>query len=772
MGAIGMRGVGVLAVAGATIGLLPNLAVAEDQTVYQVPPMEVIGVSPVLGTGIEKDKVPSDVQTFSAPEMTQGEPFGIGDVLERRLSSVSTADYQGNELMPSLSFRGFTASPVLGQPQGLAIYQGGMRVNEAFGDVVNWDTIPSFAINKMQLLPGSNPVFGLNALGGSISLDMKNGFNTQGGSAELAGGTFGRAKALAEVGGQVGDFGFYTGAQALNDDGWRLYSPARMLQSYSDFDWRGDSTEIGLGITLAASYLGNNGATPTQILDASWSSPFTTPDNQRNSVAAADLRGSHDFDESTAVQGNAYFRHLRTAVTNGNTSQFGDCGGGLSGLLCDDTGAQLFSLSGAPIPTPASPIGQINDVLTQTDSAGASAQLSHQSTLFSKDNTVVAGVSLDAGRTAYTSSTVTGSFNAQRIVVPTGYTLGGANNYTSLRADNIYGGLYATDTLSLTKSLSLTLAGRYNAAEIRLLDQNGTALNGDHAYFRVNPSAGLAWKVSPAVTAFTNYSEANRVPTPAELECANPDLPCTVPNAFAGDPPLKQVVSRSIEAGARGRVQLGDKGKDKDVVNWSAAGFFSNNQNDIIFVSAPAQLTSGFFQNAGYTQRFGLETNLDGRMGAFSWFAGYSLVRATFESPFAINNPSNPGADASGNIYVRPGSVMPGIPMHSFKAGASYDVTSRWTVGGDMVAQSGVFLQGDEANLQAKTAPFAVFNAETDYRLTSYATAYVRANNLLNSRYATAGIYSDGSEFGYPAADRFLTPAAPFNLWAGMRATF
>ncbi len=748
--------------------LLPNIAVADDQPVYQVPPIEVIGVSPVLGTGIEKDKVPSDVQTFSAPQMTQGEPFGIDDVLERRLSSVTAADYQGNELMSSLSFRGFTASPVLGQPQGLAVYQNGMRVNEAFGDVVNWDMIPSFAVNKMQVLPGSNPVFGLNALGGSISLQMKNGFNTQGGSADVAGGSFGRAKAIAEVGGQVGNFGFYTGAQALNDDGWRQFSPARMLQSYSDFGWRGDSTEIGLGVTLGASYLGNNGATPTQILDAGWGTAFTTPDNQRNSVAAVDLRGSHDIDDETSVQGNAYFRHLRTAVANGNTSDFQDCAGGLGGFLCDNSGAQLFSLNGAPIPTPAGSIGQINDVLTQTDSVGASAQLSRQATLFGMTNTTIAGVSVDAGHTAYTSSTVMGSFNAQRTVVPNGYTLGGSSNFTSLRADNTYGGLYATDTLSLTNSLDLTLAGRYNAAEIRLLDQNGTALNGDHAYFRFNPSAGLAWKLTAQVTAFTNYSEANRVPTPAELECANPALPCTVPNAFAGDPPLKQVVARSVEAGARGRIPL----SGKDVINWSAAGFYSNNQNDIIFVTAPAQLTSGFFQNAGYTQRVGLETNIDGRHGAFSWFAGYSLVRATFESAFAINTPSNPSADAAGNIYVRPGDVMPGIPMHSFKAGASYDVTSQWTVGGDMVAQSGVFLQGDEANLQAKTAPFAVFNAETDYHLTSYATAYLRANNLFNTKYATAGIYSDGSQFGYPATDRFLTPAAPFNVWAGMRMTF
>lgn len=750
-----------------TAALAPLPAAAGDQPVYDIPPVEVVGLSPVQGTGIDKDKVPVDVQTYSAKDMAEGHPLGVDDVLMRRLSSVSAADYQGNELQPSLQIRGYTASPVLGEPQGIAVYQDGMRVNEAFGDVVNWDMVPTFAVNQMQVLPGSNPVFGLNALGGAVSMQMKNGFNTQGGSAELAGGTFGRAKAMAEIGGHTGNFGFYTGAQAINDDGWRQYAPSRLAQSYSDLDWRGESTEVGLGLTLGASYLGNNGSAPQELLSSSWSSAWTTPDNQRDSLVAMDLRLTHDINDATSLQGNAYFRHMRSAVTNGSTSNFQDCGGGLAGNLCDGSGNQLFNINGNAIPTPGGGIAQIQNLLTVSDSAGLSGQITRQSTLFGLDNTAVAGLSLDAGRSNYTATTLVGSFiDSLRVAVADGETLGGTN-YTSLRTDNLYGGAYVTDTLSLTRSLALTLAGRYNAAEVRLQDQNGTALNGDHSYTRLNPSAGLTWKITPTLTAFTDYSEANRVPTPAELGCANAALPCTVPNAFAGDPALKQVVSRSVEAGARGKIPLGGK----DGINWSAAGFFSNNQNDIIFVTSPTNLTSGYFQNAGYTQRVGLETNIDGRHGALTWFAGYSLVRATFESTFTENE-SNPGAGTNGNITVRPGDAMPGVPMHTLKAGASYDLTSRWTIGGDMVAESGVYLRGDEANVQNQTTPYAVFGAETDYRLTQAMTAYIRANNLFDTHYTTAGVYSDGSQFGYAQNDRFLTPAAPFNLWAGMRVTF
>jgi outer membrane receptor protein involved in Fe transport len=747
--------------------LLPTLARADDRPVLQTAPVEVIGVTPVQGTGIDKDKVPVNVQTFSAKEVGAGSALGINDSLSRRMGSVSLADYQGNEFQPSLSFRGFTASPVLGEPQGLAVYQNGMRANEAFGDVVNWDTIPSFAVDKLQVLPGSNPVFGLNALGGAISMQMKNGFNMKGSSVDLAGGLYGRAKSVAETGLQTGNVGFYTGVMALNDDGWRKYSPSRVVQSYSDLGWRGDSTEIGLGLTLAGSYLGNNGATPREILDSSRSSPFTTPDNQRDALAAVDLRVSHEINDQTSLQLSTYVRHLRSAVQNGNASQFQDCGDDNAGQLCSDGGTPLADRNGNAIPTPAGSIAQINNLLTQTDSGGASAQISHQRKVFGLDNSLIAGLSVDGGRTRYTASTEVANFDDQRVANGTGYILGGTN-FTDLRATNAYGGLYATDTLSLTPKLDWTIAGRYNAAEVRLQDENGTALNGDHSFTRLNPSTGLTYKLTPGVTTFANYSEANRVPTAAELSCADPNQPCRVPNAFAGDPALKQVVSRGVEAGARGQVALGAK----DRMNWSFAGFASNNQNDIIFVTSGTQATAGYFRNAGYTQRTGIEGQIDGRHGPIGWFASYALVHATFESAFDVANPSNPGADAGGNIHVLPGSVMPGIPRHILKAGASYDMTERWTLGGDMVATTGVFLRGDEANLQEKTAPYAVFNAETNYRLTDNATVYLRANNIFNTSYATAGVYSDGSQFGFPSADRFLTPGAPFNVWAGVRMSF
>lgn len=84
---------------------------------------------------------------------------------------------QGNPFQPDLNFRGFTASPLLGTPQGLSVYMDGVRLNQPFGDVVSWDLIPRSVIGSIALMPGSNALFGLNTLGGALAIQTKDGLN-------------------------------------------------------------------------------------------------------------------------------------------------------------------------------------------------------------------------------------------------------------------------------------------------------------------------------------------------------------------------------------------------------------------------------------------------------------------------------------------------------------------------------------------------------------------------------------------------------------------
>src|SRR6516165_4414101 len=148
----------VLPVLAIALVLLPAAATAESPSAEEaapvtLPEVEVVGATPLLGSGVDRDKVPAQTHVLT----------------DRDISPA------GNPFQPNLLYHGFLASPLQGNPQGLAVYLNGARFNQPFGDTVNWDLIPDLAVDRMDLV-GSNPVFGLNALGGALSIRMKNGF--------------------------------------------------------------------------------------------------------------------------------------------------------------------------------------------------------------------------------------------------------------------------------------------------------------------------------------------------------------------------------------------------------------------------------------------------------------------------------------------------------------------------------------------------------------------------------------------------------------------
>src|SRR5262249_15123295 len=128
---------------------------------------------------IDRDKIPWNIEAPTPGDFEPTKAWSVPDALMRRVPSVFITDTAGNPFQPDVQFRGFQASPTVGTPQGLAVYQNGVRINEAFGDTVNWDFIPERAINRLDIHP-SNPIFGLNALGGAIAIEMKNGFTYAG----------------------------------------------------------------------------------------------------------------------------------------------------------------------------------------------------------------------------------------------------------------------------------------------------------------------------------------------------------------------------------------------------------------------------------------------------------------------------------------------------------------------------------------------------------------------------------------------------------------
>jgi len=336
--------------------------------------------------------------------------------------------------------------------------------------------------------------------------------------------------------------------------------------------------------------------------------------------------------------------------------------------------------------------------------------------------------------------------------------------------------LYAVDTFTVIDPLAVQVSGRLAYSRLELIDREGTALNGEHDFLRVNPAAGVTYRLAEPVTLFASYAEGSRAPSAIELACADPEEPCRLPNAFVADPPLDQVVTRSVELGVRGehgRTRVGPSPRPR--YTWSAAGFGSRNFDDIIFV-AGSQIGTGYFRNAGQTQRVGLELAASTNLGIVEAFASYTLLRATFESQLLLPAAPNPGIaggddddDEGSEILVERGDRMPGIPTHSLKAGVTVHPWPAWAIGVTVIAQSDRPYRGDEANLIDGVNGYAIASAFTSYQVLEPLRVFVKAENLFDTEYETFGLLAEPDEVLEGASDpRFQGPGAPLGVWAGL----
>jgi outer membrane receptor for Fe3+-dicitrate len=273
---------------------------------------------PIASGGMERAKIPANVQIVTSQEIERTGTSNLMDVLDRRLSSVSVTDSAGNPFQATVTYRGFAASPVPGTPQGLAVYQNGIRINEAFGDVVNWDLIPTVAIDRAVVFT-NNPVFGLNALGGAISLEMKNGFTYQGTEIDFRAGSRGRAQASLQSGQQIGNFATYIAAEGIDDRGFRKFSPSYVRRLYGDLGYRAEDMELHLNVGAASNFFGATAPVPIQLLQQDYSAVYTNPQTTRNVLGQIALNGTYNVTPTFTLQGNVYFRgfnqnHISTAT--------------------------------------------------------------------------------------------------------------------------------------------------------------------------------------------------------------------------------------------------------------------------------------------------------------------------------------------------------------------------------------------------------------------------------------------------------------------------
>ncbi|MEC5404535.1 TonB-dependent receptor [Paraburkholderia sp. MPAMCS5] len=713
-------------------------------------PIVVVGTTPLLGIGTPLAQVPANVQTVHAQDIAQQHRNTLTDYFAKNLPSVDIADAQGNPYQMNVNYRGFTASPLLGTPQGISVFVDGVRVNEPFGDVVNWDVLPQQAIDTIQLIPGSNPTYGLNTLGGALAITTKNGRTSAGGEAEVALGSWGRKTAQIEQGGTLGqNLDYYVTGNVANDNGWAEQNASRIRQIFGKLRYTDADTTLSLSAGGADNDLHGTQTIPRSFL-GNPKQPYTYPDQNQNSAGYVTLSGEHSFNDHVELSGNAYYRHFRNSNISSNTNpDFGS--------VNDDGNIDTTQATN-------------EKSVVSTDSYGASLQLTLLGKLGGMENQFVAGVSADIANSRYTESSQDAVFTDSRATVG----IGDFTQQTAAKTHNGNYGVYLQDTLSLTKQWSLTLAGRYNWAQATIGDASGTQpqLNGHHTFSRFNPAVGINWNPTTTFTAYATYNEGMRSPTAIELACADPAAPCSLPNDFVSDPPLQPVISKTFEIGARGRIG--------EATTWSAALYRTTLDNDIEFVSSNGATSNlGFFQNVGRTRRQGFELSGRSQVGPLAVTASYSYIDATYRSNWTENSPSNSSADASGNIHVKPGDHLPGIPANTVKLQLDYAATAKWKVGANLTWRGGIYAQGDENNqdVNGKIAGYLLIDLDTSYQVTRQLQVFASVTNLLDKRYASFGALGDNFFNGpnhtfdgaNPANEQFVGPGAPRGFWVGLR---
>jgi outer membrane receptor protein involved in Fe transport len=775
----------------AVIDVRPGRSISRTITMSlasQTSKVDVVSATPLGGTDLARNQIAAPVQTATAADVAESGALDLADFMNRRLNGVYLNEMQGNPFQPDVNFRGYTASPLLGTPEGLSVYVDGVRQNQPFGDVVSWDLIPKDAISDITLVPGSDPLFGLNTLGGALSVTTKNGVSNPGLSGSALYGSSGRKSVEAEWGGgKATGFNWFLSGLGFHESGWRFDSPSDVRQGFARLGWRTDKTDLALTMSYAYNTLIGNGLQDYRLLETNYSSVYSIPDSTANRSPSFNFIARHTFSDTLTFTGNAWYRNIRTEGidANYNTDVIGNDiyqPTAEEQSVLTAAGYTGFPTSGANItntPFPkwpciaealqlGNPDGTCDGVNIYSKEVqneyGFSGQLAWNTKPAIGHNLFAIGASLDRGSVTYTQTTDYAYVNPNYTLtsVPAWQDGSTSANGSPVNSEvNLHGltpnwSLYFTDTLTLLKNLNVTVSGRYNRDRIDNSDRINPipgpgSLDGDYVYQRFNPAVGITWSPISSLNAYARYSQGSRAPTSIELGCADPANPCALPNALASDPPLQQVVTDTWEAGLRGKPEI----PFIHNLNWNVGAFRSENHNDILFVSSVV-LGTGYFQNFAKTQREGVDADLNGRIGHVTWGLDWTFLSATYESPATVDGSANNTSDSalagypglSGNLYIHPGNRIPLIPKQTGKAFATYQATKKLVFDLDEVIVSSSYARGNENNayqadgvyyLGPGVAPgYAITNFRAHYDLTRHLQLAVQIDNLFNHEYFTA----------------------------------
>lgn len=633
----------------------------DDGAVSSTAVVLITGDAPLPVMRIRLRQSTSNIQTLNASEISVQHTDALADALERNIGGMTLNSVQGNPFQVDINYRGFTASPLMGTPQGLSVFQDGVRINEPFGDVVNFDYLPLSAISTVQVIPGSNPVFGLNTLGGAIALTTKSGLTAPGASVEISAASFKRKSSGLEFGGSKNGIHYFLTGLDVIDPGWAAHNSSHVRQFFGKLGYETPTDSIDLSVNGADNHLQGSQTIPASFLDRR-DAAYTYPDMNLNQGGMSTLYVSRVISSDTQLSSTFYYRKVSTQNFSSNVAtNAGD--------------VSKFSAS------------NVISNLSQHGNGGQ-FQLSTARKLFGHDNSLNVGVSYDASNADYMQAAQDANFTITRGSV-------GVDAFvtqTHATTRNTNASLYFLDSFMVDQHLLFTAAGRYNRASIEIVDLSGgqPLLNGRHEFNRFNPATGLSYSPNRTLTLYANYNEGTRTPSAIELTCADPDAPCSLPNSFVADPALKQVRAKTIELGMRGTLDA--------TSGWGINFYRTKLFDDIEFVATQGATASGYFQNVGVTQRMGIDLEYHRRYGHWTMYGSYVWTDARYENSIRLPASANSNADPNGVIQVEPGDKIPSIPLHTFKLRFEFAPSETALISTSLMSRAGIYARGDENN--------------------------------------------------------------------------
>ncbi|WP_254504422.1 TonB-dependent receptor [Duganella vulcania] len=703
--------------------------------------VDIVGVAPLPGLGVDRNRLPYQVQTANAVEIGAAAGQNLAEFMARNLTGVNVNEVSGSPFQNDITYRGFRASPVLGASQGISVYLDGVRVNEPFGDVVNWDMLPEAAIGGVMLAPGSNPLYGLNTLGGALVLTTKSGKNHPGGDLGISGTSNGQRRADLAYGYDGGErWSVFIAGTAFNDKGWRDNSDGRLANAYVKLAGAIGDNEWSVALLAGRSRLVGNGLLPDDLYEQNRRAVYTSPDETRNRLRQIVFSTTHRFDDQTELSAAVYARNSRRSTVNGDIND-------------------AYAEGGSPYPA------SYNTTETRQSSQGFS-------THFSKDagrHQLTAGLAFDRGSAAFAQYEQDAGFAPDRSVVPDANAEREAGS--SVSGHSRAAALYAADTWAVDTETWLTLSARYNHATVSNQLHSGDEPQPAETfgYRKLNPAVGVARRMGDGWTLFANLSQSNRVPTVIELGCADPEQPCRLPVGLQSDPYLKQVVSRTAEAGARWK---GSRGM-------AAVSLYRTvNRDDILFRGAGIA-QQGYFSNFDRTRHQGADLSASYRIGDWSARLSYSYLDAVYDVEGVLFTGAR-------NVHVTRGTRLAGLPRNTLKLGLEWNAVPHLSIGADLTALSDMATQGNEdgeaapASADWRVRGYALAGLHASYRPDSKWEWYLRVNNAFNRRYETFGavaadMFPNGAlqqQGGDVVQTRFVAPGAPRSVAAGLHYRF